>query len=261
MADPLILSASSIATFLRCGQQWFFAYVERVVSPPTIRQTLGISAHAAIERNMAQKAFSGADLPEEDVLDTYSDHWDRLVSDVEEEDEDPGKAKDSGAKLVRLHHREVAPGIQPFWVEQQVQFAVNDVPYSGTIDLVDSKSRIRDWKTTKRTPSQASYLLQMTGYALAYRHLTGETESEVVLDYLIRTQKPSYLPVASGGPIDGDSIVKFSNIVGRVAAAIEAGHFIPNGLSNNACSWCGYTNICPAFRAGSSTVEQGILSP
>lgn len=251
MSDPVVLSASSVATFLRCGQQWFYAYVERIVSPPSIRQTLGVAAHAAIEHNMSQKSYSGTDLPEEEVLDSFSDHWDRLVVDVEDkQDEDPGKAKDSGSKLVRLHHREVAPGIQPFWVEEPVQFAVNGIPYSGTIDLVDDRNRIRDWKTTKRTPTQANYLLQMTGYALAYRQLTGEVESEVVLDYLIRTKLPQYLPVASGGPIDNTSIVKFADIVERVYSAIDAGHFVPNGLVNNACSWCGYRNICPAYRKG-----------
>lgn len=198
---------------------------------------------------MSQKTYSGLDLPEEAVLDTFSTHYDRLVTDVEDDgDEDRGKAKDSGIGLVRLHHRDVAPGIQPFWVEEPVQFAIDGIPYSGTIDLVDDKSRIRDWKTTKRKPTQVNHLLQMTGYALAYRHLTGDTESEVVLDYLIRTKVPQYLPVASGGPIDGDSIVRFASVVTSVHEAIQAGRFVPNGLMSNACSWCGYREICPAYK-------------
>lgn len=250
MADPVVLSASSIATFLRCGQQWFYAYVERIVEPPSIRQSLGIAAHHAIERNMSQKTFSGTDLPEEAVVDSFSDQYDHLVVDVEaDDDEDPGKAKDDGVGLIRLHHRDVAPKIQPFWVEEPVQFSVNGIPYSGTIDLVDDKNRIRDWKTTKRKPQQVSHLLQMTGYALAYRHRTGEVESEVVLDYLIRTKLPQYLPVASGGPIDGEAVIKFANVVENVYAAIQEGRFLPNGLMSNACSWCGYKNRCPAYNA------------
>lgn len=199
---------------------------------------------------MSQKSYSGIDLPEEAVLDAFSDRYDALAPDVEseDEDEDPGKAKDSGIGLVRLHHREVAPKIQPFWVEEPVQFAIDDIPYTGTIDLVDDKNRIRDWKTSKRKPTQISHVLQMTGYALAYRHLTGDTESEVVLDYLIRTKQPQYLPIASGGPIDGDAIVRFASIVGEVHAAISTGRFLPNGLMSNACSWCGFKNICPAYR-------------
>jgi CRISPR/Cas system-associated exonuclease Cas4 (RecB family) len=134
-------------------------------------------------------------------------------------------------------------------VEEPVRFEVNGIPYSGTIDLVDDKRRVRDWKTASRKPATGtSHLLQMTGYALAYRQRTGLTESEIVLDYLIRTKEPQYLPIASGGPIDGGTIVKFAKVIEDVVAQVEAGRFLPNGLTNNACSWCGYTNICPYFK-------------
>jgi len=246
----LVLSASSVATFLRCGQQWFYAYVANVKSPPSLKQALGLTFHEAVEGNMQQKVSSTVDLPLDDVLDIFSTSWDALEPEIEpKEDEDPKKAKDSGVQLVRKQHLEVAPAIQPVMVEEPVSFEINGLPYSGTIDLVDSKSRVRDWKTSSRTPSKGtSHLLAMTGYALAYRQKTGEMESEVVLDYLIRTKEPKYLPIASGGPIDGKTVVKFAQVVSDVHQQIEAGRFLPNGLMSNACSWCGYTAMCPYFK-------------
>jgi hypothetical protein len=36
-----------------------------------------------------------------------------------------------------------------------------------------------------------------------------------------------------------------------VAHGIQTDNFPPTGLQSNACSWCGYKDICPAFRAAS----------
>lgn len=250
MAADLVLSASSIATFLRCGQQWFFAYVANIKRPPSLKQAIGLSAHEAFAGNMQQKISTHEDLPLTDVMDVYSSSWDGMESIMEpEDDDDPAKAKDDGYRLVRKQHSDVAPAIQPTLVEWPFQFEVNGVSYSGTGDLVDNKRRVRDWKTTARTPSKGtSHLLQMTGQALGYRQATQKVESEVVLDYLIYTKEPKYLPIASGGPIDDKTIAIFAKVVRDVEAEINAGRFLPNGLMSNACSWCGYRDICPAYK-------------
>jgi len=252
-ADDLVLSASSVATFLRCGQQWFYAYVENRKSPPSVKQALGLASHGAVEYNMRQKITSKVDAPLDEVLDAFSDSWNGMAPDIEIDEDDPApwKVKDNGIKIVRKHHTEVAPAIQPLYVEEPVRFDINSIPYSGTIDLVDQKRRVRDLKTTGRTPSKGkSHLLQMTGYALGFRQATGETEAEVMLDYFIyyAKQAPKYLPIASGGPIDDAHVVTFSKIVGDVYGQIMDGRFLPNGIEGTACSWCGYTDICPAYK-------------
>lgn len=251
--DPVVLSGSSLATFLRCGQQWYFAYVANIKSPPTIRQAIGLAAHTALELNMRQKIETGIDLPKEQLLDEFSDRYDIEVYDAApDEHETPEAGKTSGLGLVSLARERVLPSIQPILVEAPVQFAINGIPYAGVIDLVDSRSRIRDWKTTKRAPSGAgTYILNMTGYALGYRHYSGMVESEVVLDHLVRTKKPQYIPLASGGPIDRASAETFASIVENVYEQIQLGRFVPNGLVSQACSWCGYREICPAYKAKS----------
>lgn len=134
--------------------------------------------------------------------------------------------------------------IQPVWVEQPVQFDMNGVIWSGQVDLADEMGRVRDTKSTSRKPKPEQYMLNMTGYALAARQATGAEETDIVLDYVVATKSPYYLPITNGGPVSEDRVVKFANTVEAVAESIQAGRFVPNGLTNGACSWCGYYDMC-----------------
>lgn len=259
MTQPVVLSASSVTTFLRCGQQWFYAYVAGVKSPPSLRAIRGIATHRAVEVDMTQKLVTAVDLPLQDMLDAYDTSWTAETADgFDASDEPEGVVKDKGYELVELYHKEVAPFIQPALVEAPIQFDINGQPYSGQIDLArwvttdywdgpETRMEIRDTKTTARTPSGDSYLLNMTGYALGLRQQIGQVEHDIVFDYLIAKKEPTYKELRMGGPITDDQISRFSNIVGSVSQAIEAGRFVPNGLQSNACSWCGYKPICPAY--------------
>ena len=217
-------------------------------SPPTLKQARGLAAHKAIEVNMTQKITSREDLTLEEVADAYVTEYDTLTPDIEQDRHEIGAYKDSGVKLVKMHTTVIAPEIQPVWVERPVQFKLNDVPFSGQVDLLDEMGRVRDTKTTARKPKPDSYLLNMTGYAVAYRQMTGAQEVDTVLDYLVATQNPYYLPIMAGGPVSDDEIVRFAHVVERVANGIKAGNFAPNGLASGACSWCGYRNMCPAYQ-------------
>jgi len=48
----LILSASSVGTYLRCPKQWEFAYIHKERRPPTIKQALGIASHEAYDKDI-----------------------------------------------------------------------------------------------------------------------------------------------------------------------------------------------------------------
>lgn len=248
---PQVYSGSSISTFLRCAKQWEYAYVYAIKKPPRLRMVIGNAAHAAVEVNFTQKITSRTDMPLSDVEDAFSDEFDRLVVEAEPDPDEPARAgKDSGVLVVRSYQENVAKDIQPLMVEKEVQFDINGVAYSGYVDLVDDQRTIRDLKTTGRRPYDQGrkYALAMTGYALGYRALTGDTESDVVLDYMVRTLKPYHLPVRAGGPVSEKSVNNFASIVAQVDAAVRSGNFLPTGLTNGACSWCGYKDICPAYR-------------
>lgn len=251
----LMLSASSVATFLRCPTQWDFAYVKKIRSPPTVRQAVGIAAHDAFEENLLTKMVTQVDLPVEFVKDAFSDSYDTMVGEmggIFEEKDPPGTAKDQGIAIVEKQHLEIAPSIVPVLVEAPIQFEINGIIWTGTIDLVDGRGRLRDWKTSAKKPSSgANYTLAMTGYALGYREMTGEIETDVQLDFFVRykKQEPGYFPIPAGGPVSDRAVLVFADIVSRVQAAIMTGVFPPHGLQNNSCSWCGFRDICPYFNA------------
>ena len=134
-------------------------------------------------------------------------------------------------------------------VEQPISFYINGIPWTGTIDLVDDDFRVRDWKFTGRTPSNAdAYILNMVGYALGYRALTGQTESQIVLDHIVGLKTPKLVQIKSVGPVPDKSIATFAKIATDAMKQIQAGFFPPTGLKSGACSWCGYRDICPAYK-------------
>jgi len=243
MAEPVVLSASSVQTFLRCGHQWYLANVVRLREPPKVRMSLGTAAHSAVEHNMVQKILTKTDVDADEMTDVFSSNFDELMTEIEDPDEDIGKAKDDGIGLVKLHRKMVSPMIQPIWVEKAGQLEVDGVPYSWVVDLVDDKDRVRDLKTKKARPRIDEYLLGMTGYALGFRQETGRKESDIVIDGLVRTKVPQYVPLY-GGQVSDQRIESFSDTLGTISHAIERGDFVPNGLTSGACNWCGFANSC-----------------
>jgi len=266
--SPTILSGSSVNTYLRCGKQWEYAYVLQLKRPPSIKQGLGITAHEAVGMNMEQKILTYMDLPTEAVVQKFLDEWDALAPDIEDAvneervDEYTGKksttrretkakARESGIKAIQLHHTVVAPKIQPTFVEQPIQFLLDgEIDWSGIFDISDRHERVIDWKFVSKRPTDGgAYILPMIGYALGYRHLTGGMEAEVILGHVVRTEEPYYVPLGSKEPISDEAIRQFAHTVHGVKRAIDAGIFLPTGLQSHACGWCGYKDICPAFKA------------
>jgi hypothetical protein len=252
VSDPIVWSSSSLSTWLRCGLQYRFAHIERIKSPPSIRTVLGSAAHEAVEHNYRQKITTETDEPLDTVLDVYSDSFDTRLPEVEKPDEPVRPAKDAGVGLVRLHHATVAPKHMPVYVEQQVQFEINGRPYQTFIDLVDKDAgghTVIDLKTSQRTVSRVGHVLQLIAGAAGFRQKTGLTEKDTALHVLIRTKKPQYQEVSFGGPVNNQAMALLSRQIEDADAMVKAGRFPANGLASFACGWCGYTKICPAYRA------------
>jgi hypothetical protein len=153
-----------------------------------------------------------------------------------------------------VHYDELSTKIQPVWVEREISFTLNEsIAWTGIFDMADDRGRVRDHKFVSRKPQDGGgYILPMIGYALGYRQISDEPETEIVLDHIVRTQDPYYLPLASGGPVTDEAIREFARIITEVRRGIDAGIFNPNGLHSHACGWCGYADICPAFRAANA---------
>lgn len=225
--------------------------------PPAVRTALGAAAHTAIEHNYRQKIDSARDEPLDVVLDVYGDAFDDEVEMVERPEESVPEAKDDGVRLVKLHHRSVAPAQQPVYVEEQVQFEIGGHPYQTYIDAVtvpaeapeSARFTVRDLKTAQRTPSRTAHVLQLIAGAAGFRQKTGLIEEDVALDVLVRTKKEQHVPMTWGGPVEASAFRVLSQQIAYADEMVKAGNFPANGLTSQACSWCGFQSICPAYRA------------
>jgi hypothetical protein len=249
MAERLVLSSSSVNTFMRCPRQWYHAYVERRRRPPKLVMVRGIAGHTAIEEDLQDVVDGRGHQAEEEVVQTFVDEFERGSRDTEAPLKERAETKDGGVRAVKhwVHH--VAPKVDPVLVEQNGQFVINDVLYDWTADLLDGDGKVRDWKFAGRKPDSGSeYTLNMVGYAIGLRQVTGEIESGRQLDYMVCTKRPYHEPITSG-PVTDDEIDSFGEIVADVHDQIQAGFFPPHGLKSYACSWCGYSDgTCTAYR-------------
>jgi hypothetical protein len=251
MAEPLVLSSSSVNTFLRCPRQWYHAYVERRRRPPSLKMARGIAGHTAIEYDLNAYMVDEVHQPTEAVVATFVDEYDKVAQETESDAKEKGELKDGGVRAVRHWSQAIAPAVEPVLVEQNGQFVINDVHYDWTADLKDRDGKVRDWKFSGRKPSGGSdYVLNMIGYAVGLRQVTGEVETGVQLDYMVCTKKPYHEPVSSG-VVPDDAIDEFGAIVRGVHDQIQAGFFPPNGLQGyGVCDWCGYSDgTCTAYRS------------
>jgi len=239
------ISVTQMKMYLRCPLQYKFRYIDGLKIPPVSALTLGKSIHSALEGNYKQKIDSKQDLPTEQVLDLFSDKWEKGAKEtVFEEGEKPGEVKDDGIKLISVYQKQVSPTVEPKLVEKEFELSFKNVEYTlkGYIDLVDTKDVVIDHKTTKRSMSQddVGSDLQLSCYALAYRSALGAREKELRFDVMVRTKTPKIQQIVTIRT--QEDINRFLKILGHISNAIKSGVFYPN--ENFMCSVCGYRNLC-----------------
>lgn len=245
-------SVSQLLTYQKCPLHYKFRYIDGLKIPPISAMTLGSSVHAALEHNFRQKIESHKDLKVNDVLDAFSDSFDLAKPEtLWGKDEKPDKVKDDGVNLVCAYHtgkdrqgepfiyrelnqktrkyekkpvKALSPTIQPLMVEEEFEVNFDNVDYKfiGRMDVVDDKNRVRDTKTSARTPTQdqVDTDLQMTAYSMGYRVKTGKIEKGLMMDYIVKNGIPKVVSVSTKRT--EEDIHRLLNLMGRIAHAIDS---------------------------------------
>ncbi len=262
---PQHLSVSQMDTLDKCGQQYAYRYIEKIVSPPGFAATRGKVTARSVEANLKHKMETGQLLPIEQVVQVAADALEAECQGAMMLDGDyaemtiaqaKGVVKDQVVDLSKCHAEKVAPLIAPVGVEIRVELEPSEalpVKFVGVLDQIDGK-RIRDTKTKTKAPpkNMADDSLQLTAYDLLYQARYHEASQGQALDVLWKTP---------GGKVDHRTLETTRNrrdlevFVARAQAAlkvIEAEVFLPAPPDHWVCSkkFCGYTNICPYFRDG-----------
>lgn len=215
MSD-LVLSSSSVSSWLDCHLQWYFRYVLQLDGTNSEPLEFGIAIHEHIE-DALKPAGEGQASVDPAVLELY-DVWTDNVSPI------------LGT---------------PRFVEEQYRFWINGIDYQSTLDIVDGYDIVIDTKSTKSRPRAGRYRIPLIGHAIGFRALTGEREKGRRLDYLVRTKTPYYWPEATDGPATPDEIAEFGATVEAVAEGVSREDYAATGLDSPwACATCPYRLEC-----------------
>lgn len=255
------MSATSLGTLLKCQQMYYWRYVMGKRVPPGVALVIGKGAHGSAEKDLVNKQEWGELLSDEAVADHARDAtvkaWEKEEPVRHDGDPDKGGAVDTAVALAGLHHKQLAPKIEPVAVERGFRLEIPDFPYDvvGYVD-VEEERRIRDLKTSAKTPPEdaAEKSDQLSIYALEAA-VRGAPKQEVAMDHLVKTSRPQVVTrTATRGPEDHARLMLKLEIAAKV---IQSGNFLPCAPDSWTCGakWCGFWDaICPHGRRGAVSV-------
>jgi len=131
--------------------------------------------------------------------------------------------------------------LDPALIESRIERKINDIIVYGTVDLITTDGRVKDWKTTSRLPSRrdADNHLQPTIYALL---MGGGIEFDFV--YLLKTRHPVVIEVSTKRSFL-DIVWAEEVLIPPLAEMLKAGIFPPNPRSSLCTpSLCDYWREC-----------------
>lgn len=251
------LSHSQISAFQSCPMIYYWRYEKGVKSQPAAAMTFGTSIHESLEHNFSQKVLSHADVPLSVALDVFRDAWRenaRISIFDADKNESPENFMDQGIAMIEKYHLEMAPNIQPKFVEMRFTLKIDglDREVVGYIDLIDDREIIIDHKTSKMTPNNLMLAKngQLTLYKMAFRKKYGREPGGLRYDYLIKK-------VRRDGSFSGIEIIPIPivknaaneasliNSYKAVADAMALKQYYPNpGHFGCTPAGCGYWGNC-----------------
>lgn len=268
------LSWSRINMLSRCGQQYYFRYVLGQRKPPSIAMVVGSGVHKSAELNLREKFEKGTLLPEEQVVEIARE---KVKNDVRDNGLDAPyaqvgnateEAKDRAGTLALLHHKAIAPLVEPLLIEHQFRLVTEGFPFdiNGVIDLQEQPTMqrpvgtIRDLKTSGALKqNMAEYSDQLTLYALWSKRVYGAI-APLQLDILVSTKNPK--AVSQNTTRNDKDLGVMQRRIEAAANAIEKGVFLPAPQDSWACSekYCGWaaSGDCPYFRGIRAIAVDGL---
>jgi putative RecB family exonuclease len=252
------ISNSQVGMWMRCPRQWEFRYIKGLKIPPKGVMVQGSAYHAALRANFENKIESGKDLDQRSVLDAFDKYWNENVGgkfksadeeeefetkDVDWEDKNPGSLKDDGYRLLKLYHKDIAPGIMPIHAEQEITKEI--VPGTGFLGYIDlqTEDEIIDFKLKSRAINPAD--AERDSQPFSYCYLTGK--KKFTFHAAIKKRLPE-IQLVEVNKTEED-VEWWVGAVKQIIDQMKAGVCPPN-WNGWWCGpkWCGYYDLCKAMR-------------
>jgi DNA helicase-2/ATP-dependent DNA helicase PcrA len=153
---------------------------------------------------------------------------------------------DAGSRAIEKFFKEEEKAKQlPTYIEKDFSFALGNNRIIGRwdrVDMEDGEGVIIDFKSSEITTQEAAdkrtkESLQLSIYALAYKHIFGKLPSRVELHFLETGLKGSAV-------LKEKSLDKTIEKIEEAAQGIRKANY-PANPSAFVCTYCAYSSICP----------------
>ncbi|HLD19246.1 MAG TPA: PD-(D/E)XK nuclease family protein [Candidatus Nanoarchaeia archaeon] len=206
-----IQSPSSINTYKQCPRKYYYQYIVRLDTKPSIHLLRGEIVHRTLE-----DFFQLTDIPASDyalrfqveALGLLKKHWHANIltlSQLESDEALEFYLHESQLMLVNITNvftkrfeKELRKGIpagaafQNITPKVEEEFISHNLKVRGYIDAIESGDdgiRIMDYKTSKITEINDSYRLQLAIYALLYEEKHGRKPDKVGIYFLKASER------------------------------------------------------------------------
>lgn len=259
MSDKPHLSLTQLDMLSKCGVAYENRYVKKRKVAPGVSLLVGRAVDRSVGFNLEHKMAGMGLLPREAVADFARDafnlEWDRSNVSLLPEEAMLGPKRVKGAnadksiRLAKLHHLRMAPAIEPTHLQRRIAVELRNFPYDleGVIDIQEGPRRLRDTKTSGKTPTAdiADRDDQLTVYAMMVKVTDGVIPAKLSLDYLIDNAVPKAQAFETRRT--EEDFRPLLHRIERAALVLEKGAFTPARETDWWCSpkWCGYHATCP----------------
>jgi putative RecB family exonuclease len=245
------ISPSRLSLFLQCRLKFFFRHVAKIQKPKTAALHVGSAVHAALRAwNMAR--WKQQPLSLKQLHDAYSEAWSDADDPVQWQPGEEEAEKKTGWRLLETYMREskIPNDLKPDAVEVPVEadLSQHGLPkLIGILDLVQQKVVI-DFKTSSTTPNAERVAhtneVQISSYAVLYRHNTGRRENGLELHHLVKTKNPK-LVITALPPMTDRQHSRLFTLMDAYVHGLEHRDFIPSPSLQ--CASCEFFNECKAW--------------
>ena len=248
------ISYSSLEAFQSCPQKYKFSEIDKIREPKSKEAVFGNYIHGILEWLYKQDpSFPTLDM----LLDHYRDNWPKNGSfNFKDEDEEKAYFEEGLRMLKEFYNENKDRQLLIIDLESRFEAVIDETPdepggkhiLSGIIDridkLPDGTFEIIDYKTGKKMPNQDSVdnNAQLSVYAIGLKEKWPKIKVEdlrLTLYYLKAGERLETRRTE-------DDLEAAKKRIIDLVHQIEKSDFKPK--PSNFCNWCGYKNICPAWR-------------
>ncbi len=259
-------SPSSINMYNQCPRKYFYRYIKKIPTKPSIHLVRGTIAHSALEHFFSTPIESVADWKtniQRHALLLLEQFWEQSASELAALDETPSELvayKDETRQMIlrwtlsfisRLEDRMRAgasfeEAFAAFTPKSEVKYVDDELNVMGFIDAieeVDGIVRLIDYKTSKKPEITPEYQLQLGIYALLYLRRHQTLPHEVGIDFL--RHGAEFMEVNDALLLDAQFAIEQIHMLTQSESIAD----YPKNVTP-LCNWCDYYALC--FGSGSA---------